>query len=100
MQLMPATARELGVDPRVPQQSIEGGKRYLRQMANRIGDLPRALATYNAGPGAVARFHGIPPFAETRAYVAAVLSRWQGRMVAAAHPAPPADPLLIEVPAP
>ena len=101
MQLMPATARALGVDARDPGQNIAGGARYLRQMADRFGDWGLALAAYNAGPGAVARFGGVPPFAETRAYVTGVLARWRGPV---APPlvrfAPPANPLLIEVPAP
>lgn len=100
MQLMPATARALGVDPLDAAQNIEGGSRYLRQMADRFGDWSMALAAYNAGPGAVARFGGIPPFAETRAYVAAVLARWQARAgVPARSRTLPANPLLIEVPA-
>ena len=99
MQLMPATARDLDIDPRDTVANIEGGTRYLRQMADRFGAWPLALAAYNAGPGAVARFGGIPPFAETRAYVAAVLTRWQ-RTAPVAPPALPANPLLIEVPAP
>jgi soluble lytic murein transglycosylase-like protein len=75
-QLMPATAAALGVaDPRDPAQSIEGGARYLRQQLDRFGgDVPRALAAYNAGPGAVQRFGGVPPYAETQGYVRNVLA--------------------------
>jgi soluble lytic murein transglycosylase-like protein len=76
MQLMPATARELGVDPADEQAGLRGGAAYLnRLMARYDGDLVRALAAYNAGPGAVDRYHGVPPYKETQAYVAAVLDR-------------------------
>lgn len=75
-QLMPGTARALGVDPRDPIAAIEGGARYLRQQLDRFdGDVERALAAYNAGPGRVLRAGGIPPIAETHAYVAAILTR-------------------------
>ena len=100
MQLMPATARALGVDPRDPEANIAGGAHYLRQMADRFGDWRLALAAYNAGPGAVARWGGVPPYAETRAYVSAVLARWEGAVLApVARTIPPANLLLIEVPA-
>lgn len=78
MQLMPATARALGVaDPYDPVQNVEGGVRYLRGLLDRFGDVRLALAAYNAGPGAVVRFGGVPPYRETRAYVDRVLSAWQ-----------------------
>ncbi len=76
-QLMPATARELGVHNRHdPVQNIDGGARYLREMLDRFGDVHLALAAYNAGPGAVARAGGIPRNRETPAYVTSVLQRW------------------------
>lgn len=70
MQLMPDTARALGVDPWDPEQNIMGGAAYLRGLVDRFdGDLERALAAYNAGPGRVVQYRGVPPFRETRAYV-------------------------------
>jgi soluble lytic murein transglycosylase-like protein len=75
-QLMPGTARYLGVDPRDPFANLEGGARYLREQLDRFGgDLEKALAAYNAGPGRVERAGGIPNIRETRHYVAAIMGR-------------------------
>jgi soluble lytic murein transglycosylase-like protein len=75
-QLMPGTAAGLGVtNPLDPAQAIEGGAKYLRQQLDRFGgDASKALAAYNAGPGAVERFGGVPPYEETQSYVRRVLS--------------------------
>jgi soluble lytic murein transglycosylase-like protein len=76
MQLMPATARALGVDPRDADQNLLGGARYLGGLIHRYdGDLTLALAAYNAGPGAVDRHGGVPPYRETQRYVRAVIGR-------------------------
>lgn len=72
-QLMPGTARRLGVDPWNPRQNLEGGARYLRQQFDRFGTWRLALAAYNAGPEAVVKYKGVPPYAETRAYVKKIL---------------------------
>ena len=75
-QLMPGTARYLGVDSSDPFQNLEGGARYLREQLDRFdGDLEKALAAYNAGPGRVERAGGIPNIRETQNYVAAIMGR-------------------------
>jgi soluble lytic murein transglycosylase-like protein len=75
-QLMPGTARQLGVNPDDPHANLEGGARYLREQLDRFGgDLEKALAAYNAGPGRVARANGVPAITETRNYVSAILAR-------------------------
>ncbi|MFO1106201.1 MAG: lytic transglycosylase domain-containing protein [Amaricoccus sp.] len=74
-QLMPETARYLGVNPSDPGQNLEGGARYLSEQYQRFGDWRLALAAYNAGPEAVAQYNGVPPYAETQKYVKAILGR-------------------------
>lgn len=76
MQLMPGTARDLGVDPMDVGQNIRGGALYLRRMLTEFGgDVRLALAAYNAGPAAVRKHGGVPPYAETQAYVTSILGR-------------------------
>lgn len=80
-QLMPATARDLGVDPRDPLQNLDGSARYLAMMLETFGDPRLALAAYNAGPDAVRQYGGIPPYRETQNHVArvmAVVARLEG----------------------
>jgi soluble lytic murein transglycosylase-like protein len=79
MQLMPETARELGVrDPFDPAQNLDGGAKYLRGLIDRYhGRLDLALAAYNAGPGAVDRYGGVPPYRETQSYVSNILASYR-----------------------
>jgi soluble lytic murein transglycosylase-like protein len=78
MQLMPRTAETLGVENAFePSQNVRGGATYLREMLDRFGDVTRAVAAYNAGPEAVERYGGIPPYRETRDYVARVLTYYR-----------------------
>lgn len=75
-QLMPGTARDLGVDARDPYANLEGGARYLRAQLDRFdGDLEKALAAYNAGPGRVEQAGGVPAIRETQGYVSAIMTR-------------------------
>ena len=81
MQLMPGTAAAMGINPDDPDDNLRGGALYLRRQLDRFGSVPLALAAYTAGPGAVARFGGVPPFRETRNYVASIMARWQPESV-------------------
>jgi len=81
-QLMPATAKELGVDPTDPAQNLEGAARYMRQQLDRFGDPALALAAYNAGPSRVAKANGIPKITETQNYVAKILGGKGGASMA------------------
>lgn len=77
MQLMPGTAQGLGVDPHDPIQNLEGGAKYLSQQLKAFGgSVPKALAAYNAGPGAVRQYNGVPPYKETQNYVKRITSEW------------------------
>jgi soluble lytic murein transglycosylase-like protein len=84
MQLMPETARRLAVaDPYDPSQNVVGGTAYLRQLLDQFDEnLQLALAAYNAGPNAVLKYDGVPPYAETVAYVERILRLYEGREVA------------------
>ncbi len=87
-QLMPGTAREMGVDPADPFMNLEGGARYLRTQLDRFdGDLVKALAAYNAGPNRVVRSGGVPPIRETRNYIAGIMARL------ASHSMPEGEPV-------
>ena len=76
MQLMPETARDLGADPWDPAQNVDAGTRYLRDLLDKYnGGLWHALAAYNAGPGTVDKYHGVPPYSETVRYVGKIQKR-------------------------
>src|SRR5271155_2410914 len=78
MQLMPATARSLAADPNDPEQNIDAGTRLLRELLLKYdGDVAKALAAYNAGPAAVDRYQGIPPYPETQSYVDKVIQSYK-----------------------
>lgn len=74
MQLMPATAADLGVNPYNAGENILGGARYLAELVNQFHSVPLALAAYNAGPGAVEHYGGVPPFAQTENYVRSIMA--------------------------
>ena len=90
MQLMPATARSLSVeDPYDPDENLRGGTTYLRRLIDRFGgDLELALASYNAGPEAVDRYRGLPPYIETHDYVDRVLQAFRGAGLSSPRPSP------------
>ena len=89
-QLMPGTALELGVDPLVPAENLSGAARYLRRQHDSFGEWDMALAAYNAGPGAVRRYGGVPPYPETQAYVREV-KRMYKVFLEQYRPKPPAS---------
>ncbi|WP_085791363.1 lytic transglycosylase domain-containing protein [Roseivivax jejudonensis] len=74
-QLMPQTAARMGVDPHDPNQNLDGGARYLKAQFDKFRSWPLALAAYNAGPGAVERYDGVPPYKETQNYVKIIWGR-------------------------
>jgi soluble lytic murein transglycosylase-like protein len=107
-QLMPATARELGVDATDPFANIAGAAHYLRCLADRFAGLDAerrtlwTIAAYNAGPGAVERYGGIPPYPQTRAYVRSVVRLWRrlaGRPASRRPLAQATEPAEVPVPA-
>ena len=86
-QLMPATARALGVDPHNASQNLDGAARYLLAQLAKLQSVDLALAAYNAGPHRVVEYSGVPPFAETRAYIARI-HRIRTRLSGGAAPRP------------
>lgn len=103
-QLMPGTARELGVsDPYNPEQNLDGAARYMAQQYKKFGDWRLALAAYNAGPGNVQKHNGVPPFKETRNYVAKILGDGPTPSVSPKLSMPPGIPKMdpgVPTPAP
>lgn len=91
MQLMPATARSLGVkNINDPAENVDAGARYLAEQLKKFGSVPLALAAYNAGPGAVSKYGGVPPYKETQQYVSKIMANFSG-----GGSAPAADPAAI-----
>ena len=90
MQLMPQTATQLGVQNAYdPKANVEAGTRYLRELLERYNfDLIKALAAYNAGPQRIDQYHGVPPYYETRAYVARIVRDFNKKKLAAKSPSP------------
>ncbi|MBS1717882.1 MAG: lytic transglycosylase domain-containing protein [Armatimonadetes bacterium] len=79
-QLMPETAKSMGVtNPFDPAQNLAGGAKYFRGLLDKFGDVRSALAAYNAGPGAVHRYGGVPPYKETQDYVAKIMNLYEAR---------------------
>jgi len=79
-QLMPDTARGLGVtNPFDPADNLNGGAKYLRSLLDKFGDIPTALAAYNAGPGSIEKYGGIPPYTETKVYVSKIMASYNAR---------------------
>lgn len=94
MQLMPGTARALGVDPKNPLENLRGGLKYLGQQYKQFGTWEQALAAYNAGPGNVRKYKGVPPFRETQRYVANIM-KMAGGSYTPSNPARPQRPATI-----
>lgn len=88
-QLMPGTAKSLGVNPHDPRQNLEGGAKYLSQQLKRFKSVPKALAAYNAGPGAVQKYGGVPPYKETQTYVNRLTGYWKESSRYGSNPGPP-----------